>query len=104
MSEKKWNFSVDMADEYADETCLTLWTEDDEGVATIMEVLYGEVAEYLVAILSDNAALKRMVVDAHEACYSEYMECPWCNGHIGYEAERHDENCPWSALLESSHE
>lgn len=39
--------------------------------------------------------LIQMVIDAYNACYSEYMSCPWCSGRIGYEGEWHDAYCPW---------
>ncbi|KKN45717.1 hypothetical protein LCGC14_0680350 [marine sediment metagenome] len=39
--------------------------------------------------------LKRMVEQAYEACYLEYMECPWCSGHIGVGIKVHDEGCMW---------
>lgn len=45
--------------------------------------------------LVDRDDLVKMVKQAYNACYSEYMNCPWCSGHIGYENEYHDDSCKW---------
>ena len=42
--------------------------------------------------------LMEMLVDAHEACCSEHMNCPWCEGWLGYEEEMHNRECAWLKL------
>ncbi|HLE80090.1 MAG TPA: hypothetical protein VJA25_02225 [Dehalococcoidia bacterium] len=32
---------------------------------------------------------------AYDAMFFEYMDCPWCWGHIGYRREYHTEGCIW---------
>ena len=44
--------------------------------------------------------LLKMVAEAHEACYHEYMWCPWCTGHIGHENDHHDDWCEWLIVKE----
>ena len=39
--------------------------------------------------------LIQAIRDAHEACYGEYMNCPWCEGRVGYENEWHNPECIW---------
>ena len=41
--------------------------------------------------------LLQMVKEAHEACKSESMCCPWCSGQVGYR-EEHDQFCKWPAV------
>jgi len=51
-----------------------------------------------MAIIADELTkqeLLEMIRDAHDACYLEYMNCPWCSGNIGYRNEWHDELCKW---------
>jgi len=36
---------------------------------------------------------------AHDACFAEYMNCPWCSGFIGTNCEHHDEFCNFGSLL-----
>lgn len=43
----------------------------------------------------------RVVKEAHDACSSEYMNCPWCSGRVGYEDEWHDEGCIWNTYKDS---
>ena len=52
----------------------------------------------------ENRALLEGIVQAHDACYSEYMECPWCWGHVGHGAERHDEGCLWLKCVQLQEE
>lgn len=42
--------------------------------------------------------LLQMVNDAHEACRSEAMNCPWCAGQIVINNETHDEFCLWAKM------
>lgn len=35
------------------------------------------------------------IVQAHDSCYGEFMCCPWCDGHIGFENTHHDDWCIW---------
>jgi hypothetical protein len=39
-------------------------------------------------------AWKQQLVSVFDACYSEYMSCPLCSGHIGWQDNRHDDFCP----------
>ena len=48
--------------------------------------------------LDRELQLLEMLVDAHEACCSEHMNCPWCEGWLGYEEEMHNRNCDWLKL------
>ena len=43
--------------------------------------------------------LKQMVIQAHDACLSEAMHCPWCGeGYISAELEKHEKDCPWRLM------
>lgn len=51
------------------------------------------------------AVLRQCVVmldEAHAALYSEYVDCPWCSGHIGYEYTRHTEDCTYVTTLSAA--
>jgi hypothetical protein len=39
--------------------------------------------------------LIQAIRDAHDAATSEYMNCPWCSGHIGWQNDTHDADCIW---------
>ena len=56
------------------------------------------VDEQCLDLIKRLEAAEKMVRDAHDACHSEYMGCPWCSGHVGYQNDHHDEFCPWPAL------
>ncbi len=58
MSECKYYYGIDWVQKDGDKTCLTILRKEDD-VATIIEVLYGEAAEYVAARLNERAALKR---------------------------------------------
>ena len=57
-------------------------------------------ARSLGVMVAREAALVEMLRQAHDACYSEYMGCPWCSGHLGWGAggEWHDDTCKYAAL------
>lgn len=38
---------------------------------------------------------RTMIQDAHDACNSENMNCPWCEGRIGANIEWHNPECDW---------
>lgn len=40
----------------------------------------------------------QMIVDAHAACKSENMNCPWCSGKVSPDKEEHDQFCNWPAI------
>jgi len=44
------------------------------------------------------SVVRKMVVDAHDACKSEAMCCPWCSGYLSHDREEHDEFCLWTKL------
>ena len=52
----------------------------------------------MIAKIESLSKLRTMLKEAYEACYSEYMGCPWCIGHIGHDNEWHDEFCDWVKL------
>ena len=74
-------------------TSLTIEEKD-----SITVILFDEENLEAVYESAQVAELTGMVADAHEACYSEYMGCPWCTGHRGHEKEYHDEFCSWAKL------
>lgn len=48
--------------------------------------------------------LFQLIEEMYSAMYSEYMSCPFCSGHIGYEHEGHDEYCMiYKTLKENGH-
>jgi len=38
--------------------------------------------------------LREILAAVYEACHAEYMDCPLCSGHIGYQNTHHDDGCP----------
>lgn len=55
----EWGMGVDWAQSSGDKTCVTIVRKDEDGTATIMAVLYGEVAEYLANLFNEYETLKR---------------------------------------------
>jgi len=47
-------------------------------------------------------SLVEMIIEAHDACKSENMDCPWCSGHIGVSNEHHDQFCRWEFVIKPS--
>lgn len=57
-----------------------------------------EAKDILERSIAEVLCLREMVVAAREACYSEYMSCPWCCGHIGVGNDLHDQFCKWPRM------
>lgn len=55
------------------------------------EVLAGRARE----LDEELAKARRMVQEAHNACKSEAMSCPWCGVWISYDQEEHHPDCDW---------
>ena len=43
--------------------------------------------------MTDTDKLVEAIISAYDMMYSEFMYCPWCDGHIGWQDERHDDDC-----------
>jgi len=56
---------------------------------------------WMLGMIPGRSALLKMVIDAHAACRSESMCCPWCSGYVSSKMEEHDQFCPWPKLRES---
>ena len=92
MNPPKYSIGVDWAKSDGDKTSLAIARYDGD-VVTLVDVLRGETAEYIAGIVERQKTLVAMVLRAYEACHGEYMDCPWCSGHIGHDNEWHDEWC-----------
>jgi len=85
-----------VAERDAFKTSRDSWMNDFSALATRMDKLVSTLAK----AEAREAALVKMLRDAHDACHSEYMDCPWCSGHIGSGdgGEWHDDTCNYAAL------